>query len=1192
MKNKYQTIRNALLFFMKITLIQMLILCVSVMLGYATDTSGQEVLERKITLQTQNAEVKNILSEIEKKSGVKFTYRPRLIRDLDKMTLNVIETPLIDVLTQVLGSRLSYDVIGKQIVLKEIPSNNTELSKSDVEGETDLAVNVSGTVLDESDAPIPGVNVLVKGTSVGTTTDSDGRFSLEIENESSILVFSFIGYKSQEVPVGSQSTFNIKMEPDIQSLQEVVVVGYGEQKKVTLTGAVATVKGTELQKSPSLNLSNSIAGRMPGVIATNASGEPGNDGSTIRIRGSNTLGNNDALIVIDGVPAREGGFDRINPQDIESISVLKDASAAIYGSRAANGVVLITTKHGKSGKPTLSYSFNQGWAQPTVVPKMASAAQYAEMVNEIDIYKLPANEWSAASAAFKATGSFTRPNGEVANASFKPDDLQKFKDGSDPWGHPNTDWFDAVLKDWSPQSKHNLQLSGGSENIQYLASLGYQNQDGFYKNSATGFKQVDFRLNVDAKVNKYITTTIGITGRQEARSYPTKSAQQIFRMSVRGYPYAPAYWPNGKPGPDIENGEQPVLISTGATGYDKDTRYYLQTNGKIEISNPWIKGLKFTGSAAIDKYVEQDKTWQKPWFIYSWDKTSYEPDGVTPLLTKVQKGPNAQATLNQANADQTNILLQGLITYDHSFGEHNLTILAGVTKETSNRDYFNAYRKYFNSTAIDQLFAGGSSEKNSAGSAWERARLSYFGRLGYNFKEKYMAEFLWRYDGSYMFPENSRWGFFPGVTAGWRISEESFFKENVGFINNLKIRGSWGQLGNDQVYFGDPSVLREYDYLPTYAFGDKVNKDWGYVTNNQVSQTLYENGVPNTNLTWEVANNADIGLEGAILDGRLFFEFDVFQNKRSNILWRKDASIPQTAGMTLPAQNLGKVTNKGWEFKVGYDDQIGDLQYNVSVNGGYAKNEITFWDETPGQPEWQLSTGSPIPNNVNFPERNLFYQYDGIYATQEEVDANTLDYSGVGASTLRPGDMRFKDVGSAPNSPTLGGPDGKIDAYDRVRSGKNNQPTFQGGLNIGLRYKNFDVSILFQGAAGGEIFLQTESGTIGNFLAYSYEHRWTVENPSTEHPRTVDRNNQYFSNGNTYWLKSTNYVRLKNFEIGYSLPETLASKIGIGNLRVYVNGLNLFTWDKFGIFDPESTRGDAQYYPQSRVINTGVTVTF
>ncbi len=462
---------------------------------------------------------------------------------------------------------------------------------------------------------------------------------------------------------------------------------------------------------------------------------------------------------------------------------------------------------------------------------------------------------------------------------------------------------------------------------------------------------------------------------------------------------------------------------------------------------------------------------------------------------------------------------------------------------------------------------------NNGGSAWERARLSYFGRAGYNFREKYLAEFLWRYDASYMFPRSTRWGFFPGVSVGYRISEEDFFKNSIKFVSSLKLRGSIGQLGNDNVEFN--GVLREYDYLATYLYGT-------YPINGQLAQTLVENGVPNTSLTWEVANNANLGLDGALFNGKIFFEFDVFSNKRSNILWRRSASIPQTTGMVLPAENLGIVRNRGWEFNVGYNGQAGDLTYNVSVNGGYAKNKIEFWDETPGAPEWQRSTGRTINSN-------LYYIYDGIFATQADIDANIspvtglpVDYSGVGASTLRPGDMRFQDYNN----------DGKIDGDDRVRRDKNSQPTFQGGLNLGAQYKGFDLAILFQGAAGGEIFLQTESGTIGNFLEYSYRNRWTLDNPSTEHPRTVDRSNQYFSNGNTYWLVNTDYIRLKNVELGYTLPESLTGKVGISSLRIYVNGLNLITFDKTDVFDPESLNGNVQYYPQSRILNTGLSVTF
>ncbi len=429
---------------------------------------------------------------------------------------------------------------------------------------------ISGKVVDAQGIALPGVSIVIKGTSVGTISSAQGTYSLNVPNRNGTLVYSFIGFTSQEIPMNGQTEINVTLASDDRMLNEVVVVGYGEQKKETVTGSVATVKGGDLVKSPAVNLSNSIAGRMPGVIATNSSGEPGYDGSSIRIRGSNTLGNNDALIVIDGVPARAGGIDRLNPNDIESISVLKDASAAIYGSRAANGVILVTTKRGKTGKPEISYSFNQGFSQPTVIPKMASAAQYAELNNEINLYNLPSQYWKDASAAFKATGSYTRPdNGAIAKAAFTPDDIKKFQDGSDPWGHPNTDWFGAALKTWSPQTRHTLQLVGGGENIKYLASANYQNQDGYYKNSATGYKQYDFRLNLDAKVNKYINTVVGVVGRQENRFFPTVDAGSIFRMLMRGYPNKPAFWPNGLPAPDIENGQQPVLVTTSATGYNK-----------------------------------------------------------------------------------------------------------------------------------------------------------------------------------------------------------------------------------------------------------------------------------------------------------------------------------------------------------------------------------------------------------------------------------------------------------------------------------------------------------------------------------------------------------------------------------------------------------------------------------------------
>lgn len=1023
---------------------------------------------------------------------------------------------------------------------------------------------------------IPGVSVLVKGSQKGTTTDVDGKFSLEGVPANATLVFTMVGYKTLEEPVNNRKSITVTLQDDIANLDEVVVVGYGTQKKETVTGSVVSVKSEELVKSPSLNVSNSLAGRMPGVIATQSSGEPGGDGSNIKIRGTNTLGNSSPLIVIDGIPARQGGIERLNPADIDNISVLKDAAAAIYGARAANGVILVTTKRGKSGRPLLSYTYNQGFAQPTVIPELADAAQYAEMRNELEVFKLPVNEWQAANSAFRETGSYTRSNGSVLTAPFLPADFEKFKDGSDPWGHPNTDWYDATLKNWSPQARHNVQLTGGSDNFKYLTSIGYQNQDGYYKNSATGYKQYDLRINLDATISKYVTTKIGVLGRQENRNYPTKSAGTIFRMLMRGNPTMPAFWPNGLPGPDIENGENPVVITTDQTGYDNNKQYFFQTNGQVDITFPWIEGLKFTGTAAIDKYIKQSKKWETPWNLYTW-QGAYEDDGVTPQLVRGRRGP-ADPRLTQANEDQLNILLGGVLNYDHSFGDHTFNVMAGVNRETIDNENFNAYRRYFISTAIDQLIAGGEREKNNNGGAWKRARLNYFGRVGYNYKEKYIAEFLWRYDGSYMFPENSRFGFFPGVLAGWRISEENFWKENISFINYLKLRGSWGRMGNDNIYFKnnyaegqyleDDARLQEYQYYSTYGYGT-------YIVDGLLVKSLYESRVPNTMVTWEVADNYNLGLDGQLLDGKINFEFDVFMNKRSNILWQRNASIPQSTGMTLPAENIGKVDNKGWEFNIGYNGAAGDFKYNINVNGGYTKNKIKFWDEAPGAPEWQRTTGRVT-------DAQLYYIYDGVFRDEADIAANTLDYSAI-TNNLRPGDMKYQDFDG----------DGKITPDDRVRRDKNRQPTFQGGLNIGMQYKNFDLTILFQGAMGGELRVGSdESGAIGNYLLEFYENRWTVDNPSSEHPRITDRSDQYYSYNNTYWLQSTNYIRLKNLELGYTLPTTIGEKIGISNLRVYVSGFNLLTFSKMKAYDPESTNVLGQYYPQSRIINTGLAVTF
>ena len=1031
---------------------------------------------------------------------------------------------------------------------------------------------VSGTVTDDSGDGLPAANVLIKGTTTGTVTDLAGEFNIQVPPDAT-LVISSVGYTTQEVEVGSQSTINVSMATDVLALSEVVVVGYGEQKKVTVTGAVVAVEGKKLIESPAVELTNSLSGRLPGLVVIQDSGEPGNDGAEITIRGTNTLGNSSPLIVIDGIPDRDGGLGRLSGHDIASISVLKDASAAIYGARAANGVLLVTTKRGEVGKPKITYEFNQGWAQPTIVPNMSNAPEYAGIMNELPIYNsIPVGEWEAAWNSIKTTGSYSSPTPgvETLNANFSPDAVQKHADGSDPWGFPDTDWFGDAFRDWTPQSRHSLQISGGTEATRVFASLGYINQDAIYKNSSNNYKQYNLRINADTKINDYVSAKLGLMIRREDRQFSTEGVGSIFRMLMRGRPTEPEVWPNGLPGPDIENGQNPVVITTNATGYDRRPADYIQTTGSVDITNPWIDGLKLTFLGSVDYNNTRQKRWETPWELYFWDRTSFEPDGVTPLLEGAVRSNFTDPRLTQGSATILNTNLTGMLSYDRTIGvDHNINILAGVTREKFTGEFFQAFRRNFISPAIDQLSVGGATQ-SAEGLAFERPRLGYYGRFQYNYKEKYLAEFIWRRDGSYIFPEADRFGFFPGMLVGWNISNEDFF--NVDFVDYLKIRASYGQMGNDQVFFN--GALQEYAFLSTYRFTE-------YPINSVVEKGLQEAVLANNNFTWERANNFNIGVDGTILGGKVDFTLEYFYNKRDQILIQRLGSTPASAGIgdLLPPENIGKVDNKGFEYNIGYFGNLTpDLRFEIGANGGYAKNEIVFMDEIPGAPSYQLQEGKPIG-------AHLVFESEGAFLNEEEIASNSVDYSGV-TSQLKPGDMRFKDING----------DNKIDADDRVRLEEGVTPTFFFGSTMRLEYKNFDLSVLFQGATGASIRIQTESGDIGNFLKYSHDNRWSIDNPSSEHPRLASRGDTYYTGGNfgnnTYFLFNKNYIRLKNVQLAYTLPSTLLDQIGISNVRIYVNALNLATWSKNDIFDPESTVSNGVYYPQSRVINTGLSVTF
>ncbi|WP_367950034.1 SusC/RagA family TonB-linked outer membrane protein, partial [uncultured Parabacteroides sp.] len=970
---------------------------------------------------------------------------------------------------------------------------------------------IKGTVVDATGEPLIGVNVSVKGTTIGTITDVDGKYSLEVPAKGT-LVFSFIGYKTAEIPIGSQSVVDQTLNEDTQNIDEVVVVGYGVQKKASLTGAVATLKGEELKASPTTNLTNGMVGRMPGVIGFQRSDEPGGGGTTIRIRGTNSLGSKDPLIVIDGVPGRAGGLDRINPNEIESISVLKDAAAAIYGSRAANGVVLVTTKRGKEGKPTITYTGNMGFASPTRLPEVCDAYEYSVLLNEIST---------------NAGGS----------PKYTAEDLELFRNGQDPWGHPNTNWYDEAIKNVSPIYRHDVSISGGSDKFKFYLNLAANGEDGIYKKSANRYDQYSIRANIDAKINQYIDLSYGTISRMEIRHYPTYGATDIFSALVRSKPNQTGYWPSGEPGPDIEYGHNPVVMGTDATGKDNQKDYYLQNTLKINIKIPGVEGLTLTGSGTYDKYFKNRHYFKTPYMLYSWDGNEEHK------LSAGQKGP-ATPELTEERTDQTFWMANAVANYNRTFGDHTIGVTVGLEAEKRDQNFVKAFRKYFLSSSKEDMDLGGVSEMTNSGNSWKEARLNYFGRVSYNYLERYLVEFVWRADGSYRFPTNKRYGFFPGVSAAWRVSEEGWWKENVRFIDYFKLRGSISQTGNDALVDTNGNLDRSIQYLNTYKFAGY------YLYGNSYAPYLEPTRTPNPNITWEVGTTYNVGLDFKFLQNRLSWETDAFYHKRTNMLIYRNASLPETSGITLPRENLGEMCNRGFESLISWQDRAGKVNYNASINMTYAKNKILYWDEVPGVPEYQQSTG-------HLANTDLYYVYDGVFKDQAEVDATKAKWSGA-----RPGDIKFKDVNG----------DGKIDADDRVRSKRNSEPKFVAGITLGANWNNFDFMMLFQGAVGGETYVWRErAGEAGNFYKETYENRWTPENPSSVHPRIFNRENEYWvSNRNTYYLKNTDYLRLKNLEIGYTFNLPGIQKAGISNLRIYANATNLFTIDGVKVQDPEA----------------------
>lgn len=999
--------------------------------------------------------------------------------------------------------------------------------------------SVSGVVR-SGDTAVAGVTVTVKGTSTATKTDEQGHFSISAPANGTLL-FTHINYNpvSQKVSGGSMT---VQLELMNANMGEVVVVGYNTQKKATLTGSISTVKGGDLVKSPQPNLSNSLAGRFSGLVINNRSGEPGYDGSSFTIRGLATTGNNDVLIVVDGVPGQVGGLERLNPNDIESISVLKDASAAIYGSRAANGVILVTTKRGKTGKPTINASFNQGFSSPTRLPKMADAPTYATISNEIAYYNN------------KAGGM---------NQQYSADEITKFGNGSDPLNYPNTDWAKETLKKSSLQNQANVSVAGGSDNVRYYISAGTLYQDGLYKNGATNYKQYNFRSNIDANITKDFKVGLYLSGREEDRQYPIAGAGDIFRSIYRAYSTVPARYPNGLPSYGIE-GNNPVMMVTDAGGTNKNPTQVFNGILKGSYNIAAVKGLSIDGFAAFDKSWSFAKAFSTPYVLYSYDKTTntYNP--------RIVGGSNNAASLTetQYNIGQNTYNIK--INYLREFKNGNhLNAFIGYEQSEIKRDSFSASRINFLSTLTPELSQGGTAatDRDNTGKSSHFTRKSYLGKVSYDFQEKYLVDVQMRIDGSSTFPEGNQYGYFPSASVGWRISKEKWF--STSFVNDLKIRASYGALGNDNVlpfqYFNNYSLKNQYVAQTSNGPGILPGVDLTKLAN--------------PNIHWEDSRKTDIGIEG-LLFHKLNFEFIYFKQERSNILTQRNASIPYVSGIVnpysgdplVPSENIGKVGSQGVEATVGYSERGGRFHYGASANFTYAKSKINFIDEAPGVLDYQKQTGQPL-------NTYLLYRAIGIFRTAEDI--NKFPH----LTGAQPGDLIYEDYNK----------DGQITADDQVRTKYGNVPLISYGLNLFADYANFDLSIVFAGQAQVSQYVLPESGTVGNYYSSWADNRWSPTNTDGSYPRVDTRTSSSVNGGlypNTFWLNDASFLRLKNLELGYNLPPSLISRIRMQGARLYVNGFNLFTITKVKDYDPEGSNSAGQFYPQQKIINIGVNVRF
>ena len=1075
---------------------------------FATATYSQQT---RLTLKMQDAKVIDILSKIEDESEFFFLFNQKLVDVERQVNVDVKNENVEKILSRIFeNTNVSYLVKDRQIILT---TANLEMEASEQQK------SVSGKVTDSSGASLPGVAVIVKGTTSGSITDSNGSYSISNVPMDATLQFSFVGMKMQEIAVGGKTTINAVLSEEAIGIEEVIAVGYGTQKKVNLTGSISSVSTKELESRPITQASQALAGLATGVSVSQGSGRPGSDGAEIRIRGIGTFSGagKDPLVLIDGLAA---SINDIDPGSIKSMSVLKDAaSAAIYGTRAANGVILIETKRGQKGNIQISYNNYVGWQKVTELPNFLESWEYATMKN------------------------VAAPN------SYTADQIAKYKDGSDPDNYPNVPHLKNFLNTGSGfQTNHNVSFMGGDDKNSYLLSLGYLSQDGLM--AENNYTKYNFGLNFDSQIKKNLKLKVNLNGYSQKTDEPRASygdVQSMIGFSVREAPIYAGRKSDGTYGYQDDFSPEAWLASESFTN-NKGKNFL----GGMELSWELIKGLTLSGKAGYKYYTYTNQSYNST-FVFDASKT------VGPSSLSVRSGDNSLVTL------------QSLLSYTKTIEKHNISVLAGFSQEAYREDWINASRDKFPNNSLYELNSGASGNMQNSGSGSEWGLRSYFGRINYDFSGKYLFEANARYDGTSRFPSSGRWGLFPSLSAGWRVSEESFIKNNISWINNLKLRASWGKLGNQNI--------SNYPYQNVLSLGQ--NYTFGGTLVSGIALTT----LSNADITWEKTQVNNIGLDLSMLNDQLSMTLDYFDKTTSDILYPKSAS--SVLGLSTSEYNAGEVKNTGFEVVLNYRTSIGNVKINVSPNFSYVKNKVTkLADEKLQDIGKGLFVGQPI---------GAIYGYvaDGIFKDAADVASYaTQPIAG------QPGVIRFKDISGAD-----GVPDGKVDAtYDRKVIGSTT-PKYYYGATITADYNGFDFSVLLQGLGGFEkqmgsymAFAFYNSGQIQRWQA---DGAWTEANPDANaiYPKLTNLNmGSENVQSSTFWNRNASFLRLKNVQLGYTIPKSVIQKIKLSNLRIFYSGQNLLSLSHFYTgWDPEmyqATGDQPSFYPITAVHTFGINVKF